>query len=108
MAEPPSPLKREQPAPVRRRLAIAIRTAWIVTVAVTALGFLAPFFPAFDLINNLRVALAAFTALLLAGAFVARDRRLLRPTAAMALLQAGFLLPTTSCLPAPTLSRFRS
>jgi endonuclease/exonuclease/phosphatase (EEP) superfamily protein YafD len=92
MAESPAQLDRKQPAAVRRRLALAIWAAWIVAVAVTALGFLAPLVPAFDVINNLRIALAIFTVLLLAGAFFARDWRLLRPTAALVLVQAGFLL----------------
>src|SRR5262245_9396098 len=91
MAEPSAPSNRERPA-ARRRLAIAIWIAWIVAVAATALGFLAPVIPVFDLINNLRVGLATFTVLLFAGAFIARDWRLLRPTAALALVQAGFLL----------------
>lgn len=92
MAEPSALWDRKGPAGVRRRLAMLIWIAWIVAVAATALGFLAPLVPVFDVINNLRVGLAAFMVLLLAGAFVARDRRLLRPTAALALLQAGFLL----------------
>src|SRR5215510_1710826 len=92
MAEPSAPSNRERPAARRRRLSMAIWTAWIVAVAATALGLLAPLIPVFDLINNLRVGLAAFTVLLLVGAFFARDQRLLRPTAALVLVQAGFLL----------------
>ena len=92
MNEPAAPPGRAQPAAVRRRLATAIWAAWIVVAAVTALGFLAPLVPALDLINNFRMGLAAFALLLFAGAFIARDRRLLRPTAALMLLQAALLL----------------
>jgi endonuclease/exonuclease/phosphatase (EEP) superfamily protein YafD len=91
MTEPTTP-SRQQPTTMRSWLATAIWIAWIVTAGATALGFLAPLVPAFDLINNLRVALAAFTLLLLVGAFFARDRRLFRPTAALTLVQAGFLM----------------
>ncbi len=92
MIEPTATSSRERPIAVRSRLAIGIWTAWIVAVAATALGLLAPRIPAFDLINNLRVGLATFSLLLLATAFTARDRRLVRPTAALVLVQAGFLL----------------
>ena len=92
MTEPTAPSSRKQPVAARPRLAAAIWIAWIFAAAATALGFLAPLIPAFDLINNFRVALAAFTVLLLPGALIAGDRRLLRPIATLALLQAGLLL----------------
>lgn len=92
MTERMAPPDRKRQVAARRWLATAIWIAWIVAAVATAIGFLAPLVPAFDLINNLRTGLATFTVLLLAGAFVARDRRLLRPTAALVLVQAGFLL----------------
>jgi endonuclease/exonuclease/phosphatase (EEP) superfamily protein YafD len=83
---------RTRPVATRPWLATAIWIVWIIVVAATAVGFLAPLIPAFDLINNFRIGLATVAFLLLAGAFVAGDHRLLRPTAALALLQMGLLL----------------
>jgi endonuclease/exonuclease/phosphatase (EEP) superfamily protein YafD len=91
MIERTGPPDRERPV-AAPWLATTIWIAWIVFAVITAIGFLAPLIPAFDLINNLRIGLATVAFLLLVGAFFARDHRLLRPTAALALVQVGLLL----------------
>jgi endonuclease/exonuclease/phosphatase (EEP) superfamily protein YafD len=66
--------------------------AWGLGVLATALGFTASWIPAFDLINDARpfAALAAVAIFLVAIGL--REGPLLRPTAALALLQIGLLL----------------
>src|ERR1700716_95825 len=84
------------PAPrasrLRRILAGLIWIAWSLGVIATALAFTAPWIPAFDLINDVRPfgALAAVALFLIALAL--REWRLIRPTAALALLHTGLLL----------------
>lgn len=75
-----------------RPLAGLIWIAWCVVLTATVLAFTAPWIPACDLINDARplTALAAFVLLL--GAVALRASRLIRPTAALALLHAGLLL----------------
>jgi hypothetical protein len=75
-----------------RILAGVVWTAWSLGVVATALAFTAPWVPAFDLLNDARPfgAVAAITLLLAAMAL--REWRLIRPTAALALLYAGLLL----------------
>lgn len=93
MSLPPGPRDHVRPvAAVRPRLAIAVWAAWNAVVVVTALGFLAPLVPALDLVNHFRMGLAAASLLLFAGALVARDHRLLRPTVVLMLVQAALAL----------------
>jgi endonuclease/exonuclease/phosphatase (EEP) superfamily protein YafD len=67
-------------------------TAWAFGMIVTALGFTAPWIPACDLINEARPLHALAAIVLFAVAARLRDGRLIRPTASLALLQAGLLL----------------
>jgi endonuclease/exonuclease/phosphatase (EEP) superfamily protein YafD len=92
MTEPTTTPSRPQQPLARPWLAKAVWIAWIAAALATVLGFLAPLVPVFDLINNLRAWLAAFTLLLFAGSFVGRDGRLFRPTMTLALVQIGFLM----------------
>src|SRR5262245_56820473 len=92
MTERMAPSDRDRPVAGKPRLAIALWIAWFAVVIITALGFLARLIPALDPINNFQIWLAALAVLLLLGALIARDRRLLRPTAALILLQAGLVL----------------
>src|SRR5262245_2407753 len=74
---------------------IAVRFAWIiwtVVIIVTALGFTAAWLPPCDLINEARPILAVAAFALLVVAIVLREPPLIRPTAALALLQVGLLL----------------
>jgi len=76
-----------------RRVAAGLAWAgWIALVLITALGFAAQWIPAAELANDIRP-LAALVALALFGLAIGlRDWRLIRPTAALALLHAGLLL----------------
>ena len=80
------------PRPRRRILAAAVWIGWSAGVIATALGFTAPWLSAFDLINEARPLLAAVAAVLFAAALGLRDAALIRPTLALAVLQAGLLL----------------
>jgi endonuclease/exonuclease/phosphatase (EEP) superfamily protein YafD len=86
----------EIPADRSNRLhRILLRAAWIAWafgMIVTALGFTAPWIPAFDLINEARPLHALVSIALFAVAARLRDGRLIRPTASLALLQVGLLL----------------
>ncbi|HLH89234.1 MAG TPA: endonuclease/exonuclease/phosphatase family protein [Xanthobacteraceae bacterium] len=77
---------------LRRILARAAWIAWVCGMIVTALGFTAPWIPAFDLINEVRPlgALAAIALVIVVA--LLREGRLLRPTISLALLQVGLLL----------------
>ncbi len=84
------PLRRN-PRPRR----VAARLAWIawaIGIVATALGFTAAWLPALDLINEARPIHAAVAAVLFAVAIVLREPPLIRPAAALALLQVGLLL----------------
>jgi endonuclease/exonuclease/phosphatase family metal-dependent hydrolase len=76
----------------RRILAGAVWIAWSLGVIATALGFTAPWISAFDLINDVRPFGALAAIALLLAALALREWRLIRPTAALALLHAGLLL----------------
>lgn len=101
------------PRPRRRILAAAVWIGWSAGVIATALGFTAPWLSAFDLINEARPVLAAVAAVLFAAALGLRDATLIRPTLALAVLQAGLLLlpwaraaATTNAMPALRLVTF--
>src|SRR6185437_271968 len=84
------------PADRRTRLQrMLLRGAWIAWafgMIVTALGFTSPWIPVFDLINEARPLHALVAIVLFAVAARLRERRLIRPTASLALLQVGLLL----------------
>jgi endonuclease/exonuclease/phosphatase (EEP) superfamily protein YafD len=84
----------ENPPPraSRRILAGLVWAGWAVGVLATALGFAAPWIPAFDLVNNGRPLVALVTVALLLAAASLREPPLIRPTAALAVLQVGLLL----------------
>ena len=88
--------KTEIPASRGSRLhRILTRLAWIawgVGVIATALGFTAAWIPAFDLINEARPVDALAAVALFLVATMLREPPLIRPTAALALLQVGLLL----------------
>jgi endonuclease/exonuclease/phosphatase family metal-dependent hydrolase len=75
-----------------RILARVVWIAWSLGVVATALAFTAPWVPAFDLINDARPFGAVAAIALLLAAIGLREWRLIRPTAALALLYAGLLL----------------
>jgi endonuclease/exonuclease/phosphatase family metal-dependent hydrolase len=75
-----------------RILAGLVWIAWSLGVVATALAFTAPWVPAFDLINDARPFGALAALALLLAAMALREWRLIRPTAALALLHAGLLL----------------
>jgi endonuclease/exonuclease/phosphatase (EEP) superfamily protein YafD len=77
---------------LHRILRRATWIAWAFGMIVTALGFTSPWVPVFDLINQARPVHALIAILLFAIAARLRDGRLIRPTASLALLQAGLLL----------------
>ncbi len=66
--------------------------AWVIGILATALGFTAAWVSAFDLINEARPIHAIAAVALLLAAIVLREPPLIRPTAALALLQIGLLL----------------
>jgi len=76
----------------RRILAGLVWIAWSLGVIATALAFTAPWISAFDLINDARPFGALGAIALLLAAVALREWRLIRPTAALALLHAGLLL----------------
>jgi endonuclease/exonuclease/phosphatase family metal-dependent hydrolase len=79
--------------PSRHRiLAGLVWIAWSLGVIATALAFTAPWIPAFDLINDARPFGALAAIALLLAALALREWRLIRPTAALALLHSGLLL----------------
>jgi endonuclease/exonuclease/phosphatase (EEP) superfamily protein YafD len=90
------PAMTEIPArPTRRVHRILTRATWIawgLGMIVTALGFMAAWIPAFDLINEARPLDALAAVVLFLVATLLRERPLLRPTASLALLQVGLLL----------------
>jgi len=74
---------------------IAVRLAWIfwaIVICATALGFTAAWLPPCDLINEARPILAVAALVLLVVAIMLREPPLVRPTAALAMLQVGLLL----------------
>ena len=77
---------------LRRILAGLIWIAWSLGVIATALAFTAPWIPAFDLINDARPFGALAAIVLFLAALALREWRLIRPTAALALLHGGLLL----------------
>jgi endonuclease/exonuclease/phosphatase family metal-dependent hydrolase len=77
---------------LHRILRRAVWIAWAFGMIVTALGFTAPWIPAFDLINAARPLDALATIVLFGVASRLREGRLIRPTASLALLHAGLLL----------------
>jgi endonuclease/exonuclease/phosphatase (EEP) superfamily protein YafD len=101
------------PRPRRRILTSAVWIGWAAGVIATALGFTAPWLSAFDLINEARPLLAIVATALFVAAVALRDAALIRPTLALAVLQAGLLLlpwaraaATTSAAPALRLVTF--
>jgi len=76
----------------RARVAVLLWAAWAAGVIATALGFMAPFIPALDLINQCRPFAALGAIILFATAVGMREWRLIRPTMALALLLVGLLL----------------
>src|SRR4249919_518350 len=76
----------------RRVLVRLVWIAWAVAVIAAALGFTAGWIAAFDLINEARPIQVAAALTLFAVAIVLREAPLIRPTAALALLQVGLLL----------------
>jgi hypothetical protein len=66
--------------------------AWAIAVIATALGFTAGWIAAFDLINEARPVQVAGALALFAAAIALREPPLIRPTAALALLQVGLVL----------------
>jgi endonuclease/exonuclease/phosphatase (EEP) superfamily protein YafD len=97
----------------RRILARAVWVGWAAVVIATALGFTAAWLSAFDLINEARLLLAVVAVALFGAAVALRDGALIRPTLALAVLEAGLLLlpwaraaATTSAAPALRLVTF--
>ena len=76
----------------RRFLARLAWVAWALGVIATALGFTAAWIPLFDLINEARPLHALAAVALFVVAVALREPPLIRPTAALALLQVGLLL----------------
>jgi hypothetical protein len=84
------PLRR---ASRSRRIMVRLTwIAWAAAIIVTALGFTAGWISAFDLINEVRPIHVAAALVLLAVAIALREAPLIRPTAALTLLQLGLLL----------------
>ena len=84
------PIRRDS-----RSARVLVRLVWItwaVGIIATALGFTAAWLPVFDLINEARPIHAAAALALFACAVALREPPLIRPTAALALLQVGLLL----------------
>ena len=77
---------------LHRILLRATWIAWAFGMIVTAIGFTAPWIPAFDLINEARPLHVLAAIVLFAVAARLREGRLIRPTASLALLQVGLLL----------------
>jgi endonuclease/exonuclease/phosphatase (EEP) superfamily protein YafD len=75
-----------------RVLARLVWIAWALGLIATVLGFMAPWIPAFDLINNARPFAAVIAIAFLVVAAGLREWPLIRPTAALALLHTGLLL----------------
>jgi hypothetical protein len=76
----------------RRILVRLVWIAWALGIIATALGFTAAWIAAFDLINEARPLHAAAALALFAAAVALREQPLIRPTAALALLQVGLML----------------
>ncbi|HUI98281.1 MAG TPA: endonuclease/exonuclease/phosphatase family protein [Xanthobacteraceae bacterium] len=76
----------------RRVAAGLVWAGWVALVLITAIGFTAQWLPAADLINDVRPLAALVALALFVLAVGLRDWRLIRPTAALALLHAGLLL----------------
>ena len=79
----------------RRRRRSFVRLLWIawgLGLIATAIGFTAPWMPAFDLINEGRPFTAVIAVALLLAAVGLREWPLIRPTAALALLHTGLLV----------------
>ncbi len=81
--------RRNRPHRILARIAWI---AWALGLIATALGFTAPWIPAFDLINAARPLDALAAVALFAAAAALREGRLIRPAASLALLQIGLLL----------------
>jgi endonuclease/exonuclease/phosphatase (EEP) superfamily protein YafD len=77
---------------MRRILVRLAWIAWAVGIVATALGFTASWIPVFDLINEARPIHAIAALALFVTAILLREPPLIRPTAALALLQVGLLL----------------
>ncbi len=84
------PLRRASRS--RRILVRLTWIAWVAAIIVTALGFTAAWISAFDLLNEVRPIHVAAALVLLAVAIALREAPLIRPTAALTLLQVGLLL----------------
>jgi len=80
------------PSTARRMLTILVWIGWITVVVATAIGFAAPWVPAFDLINEARPLWVLIALALFLAAAALREWPLIRPTAALAVLQIGLLL----------------
>jgi endonuclease/exonuclease/phosphatase family metal-dependent hydrolase len=76
----------------RRVLVRLVWIAWAVAVIAVALGFTAGWIAVFDLVNEARLIHVAAALALFAAAIALREQPLIRPTAALALLQVGLLL----------------
>ena len=76
----------------RRVGAMIVWIGWVAAAILTAFGFTAQWIPGAELINDVRPLLALVVLALLAGALGLREWRLIRPTAALAVLYAGLLL----------------
>ena len=85
-----TPLRRGSRS--RRVLVRLVWIVWALAIIATALGFTAGWIAGFDLINEARPIHLAIALALFAAAFALREPPLIRPTAALALLQVGLLL----------------
>lgn len=84
------PIRRDSRS--RRVMVRLVWIAWAAAVIATAFGFTAGWIAAFDLINEVRPIHVAAALALFAAAIALREQPLIRPTAALALLQVGLLL----------------
>lgn len=84
------PIRRDSRS--RRVMVRLVWIAWAAAVIATAFGFTAGWIAAFDLINEVRPIHVAAALALFAAATALREQPLIRPTAALALLQVGLLL----------------
>ncbi len=72
--------------------ATLVWSGWAAGVIATAFGFTAQWIPVADLVNDARPFVALVALALFVAALLLREQRLIRPTAALALLHAGLLL----------------
>src|SRR5689334_6526158 len=85
-----TPLRRDSRS--RRVLVRLVWIAWALAIIATALGFTAGWIAVFDLINQARPIHLVIALVLFAAAIALREPPLIRPTAALAMLQVGLLL----------------